>query len=578
MARPSLRLTFRPMTSIRARLGAALAVALLPVLLLGAVQAGLTFSKDADQRRVDLALAAQRSASTARARMDGAAVLLETVAPEAVGVQCPQRLAEIASRVPGYINLIRFDRLGRASCAAASVPANPNRRDAPWFIRVAAGAPQLVVKAPSDLASRPALMAVQPVTDPKGHFDGVIAAVIDMAALRPSLNDLSLPRATEVALANGRGHLLFSTRAAAFAGNAPADFAAAAQARGSTIYYGEDGAHQQRVYSAAPLSGDLYVVLSTPREGLWSWARLNPLSSLLFPILAFTVAFGAVWVVADRIVVFWLKYLQRIAAIYAKGRLTVRPVQADHAPPEIRDLAHTLDVMAAAITARDDELISYIAEKDALMREIHHRVKNNLQVITSLVNMQQRAMTDPAARAAMTDMRHRIGALALIYRALYQGPDLKRVDLRQFLSDLIGQLITDQGDKQGSVRTELQVDDLIIDPDKLAPIALFAVEAISNARKHALAMKQGALHVRFSVEGEEAELVIADQGSGSAPVLTSEGVGRTLMTAFARQLRGRFELGPNADGGVTVRLIFPNPAVEPVAPDRSRTKRNRNAA
>ena len=205
-------------------------------------------------------------------------------------------------------------------------------------------------------------------------------------------------------------------------------------------------------------------------------------------------------------------------------------------------------------------------------------MKNNLQVITSLVNMQQRAMTDPAARAAMTDMRHRIGALALIYRALYQGADLKRVDLRQFLSDLIGQLITDQQDRPGAVRTELDVEDLIIDPDKLAPIALFAVEAISNARKHALALKQGLLHVRFAVDGEEAELVISDQGSGSAPVLTSEGVGRTLMTAFARQLRGKIEIGPNTDGGVTVRLAFPNPAAEPNAPTRSRAKRNRTAA
>ena len=576
MARPSLRLTFRPMTSIRARLGAALAVALLPVLLLGAVQAGLTFSKDADQRRVDLALAAQRSASTARARVDGAAVLLETVAPEAVGVQCPQRLAEIASRVPGYINLIRFDRLGRASCAAASVPANPNRRDAPWFIRVAAGAPQLVVKAPSDLASRPALMAVQPVTDPKGHFDGVIAAVIDMAALRPSLNDLSLPRATEVALANGRGHLLFSTRAAAFAGNAPADFAAAAQARGSTIYYGEDGAHQQRVYSAAPLSGDLYVVLSTPREGLWSWARLNPLSSLLFPILAFTVAFGAVWVVADRIVVFWLKYLQRIAAIYAKGRLTVRPVQADHAPPEIRDLAHTLDVMAAAITARDDELISYIAEKDALMREIHHRVKNNLQVITSLLNMQQRALTDPAAREAMSDTRQRITALALIYRALYQSPDLRSVDVRQFLEELVAQLSVGEGGRPSTIRTDLEADDMEIDPDKLPPLALFAVEAITNARKHAFGPDGGSIHVRFTVTPDEVVLDVVDDGKGVPADASSTGVGRTLMNAFARQLRGEMTLTAAEGGGAHVRLAFPPPEPPSADPQPFQLSASRN--
>jgi len=577
MARPTFRLTFGPMTSIRARLGAALAIALLPVLLLGAAQAMLTFSKDADQRRIDLALAAQRSAATARARMDGAAVLLESVKPQAVGMQCAQRLSEIAARIPGYINLIRFDATGRVTCAAATVPADPARRTSAWFQQLAAGAPQLVIKAPADLTARPALMAVQPLTDSAGRFDGVVAAVIDLAALRPSLADPSLPQNTEVALANGRGHFLFSTAADAFS-RPPANFPADATWQRSMIYYGQDLHGQSRVFSAAPLSGDLYVVLSTPREGLWSWARLNPLSSLLFPLLAFVVALAAVWLVADRIVVFWLRYLQRIAAIYAKGRLTVRPVQADHAPPEIRELAQTLDTMAMAISARDESLLNSISEKDALMREIHHRVKNNLQVITSLVNMQQRAMADPAARAAMTDMRHRIGALALIYRALYQGADLKRVDLRQFLADLIGQLVADEPHHPGGLRTEIEVDDLVIDPDKLAPIALFAVEAISNARKHALALKQGSLYVRFALDGDEAELMIADQGSGSAPILTTEGVGRTLMTAFARQLRGRFELGPNADGGVTVRLVFPNPAAAPGAPGRARPKRSREVA
>jgi two-component sensor histidine kinase len=234
--------------------------------------------------------------------------------------------------------------------------------------------------------------------------------------------------------------------------------------------------------------------------------------------------------------------------------------------------------MAEAIAARDASLMDSIDQKDALMREIHHRVKNNLQVITSLVNMQQRALTDPSARMAMGDMRHRIGALALIYRALYQGADLKRVDLRQFLSDLIGQLVTDQQGQTKLVRAELSADELIIDPDKLAPLALFAVEAISNAQKHALAMKEGALHVRFTVNGEEAELVIADEGSGAAPVLTGEGVGRALMTAFARQLRGRMELSPNGEGGVTARLVFPTPAADRPSPDQGRPKRNRSAA
>ena len=207
----------------------------------------------------------------------------------------------------------------------------------------------------------------------------------------------------------------------------------------------------------------------------------------LFPLLTFGLALVAVLVVTDRVVVRWLAYLQRIASLYARGRFRVRPVQAEQAPPEIRDLAETLEHMADAIVGRDAALRDNLAQKDALMREIHHRVKNNLQVISSLLNMQQRALTDPAARAAMCDTRQRITALALIYRALYQGPDLKRVDLRPFLEELTAQLVAGEIGTGPAVRTELAADALVIDPDQLAPLALFAVEAITNAQKHAFA-------------------------------------------------------------------------------------------
>jgi len=180
--------------------------------------------------------------------------------------------------------------------------------------------------------------------------------------------------------------------------------------------------------------------------------------------------------------------------------------------------------------------------------------------------MQQRALTDPAARAAMSDTRQRITALALIYRALYQGPDLKRVDLRPFLEELTAQLVAGEINRGPTVRTELHVDALVIDPDRLAPLALFAVEAITNAQKHAFAARGGTLALAFYVRGDEAELAISDDGDAGEDALTTSGVGRTLMTAFARQLRGRAEVVRNEAGGVTARLIFPTPAADALKP------------
>jgi two-component sensor histidine kinase len=289
---------------------------------------------------------------------------------------------------------------------------------------------------------------------------------------------------------------------------------------------------------------------------------LNPLSGIIFPLLTFVLALVAVTAVSERVVIRWIAYLQRIAALYARGRLSVRPVQSDQMPPEIRDLAETLEQMADAIVGRDASLRDSLAQKDELMREIHHRVKNNLQVISSLLNMQQRALADPAARAAMSDTRQRITALALIYRALYQGPDLKRVDLRPFLEELTAQLVSAEMLRGPGVQTELSVDALVIDPDRLAPLALFAVEAITNAQKHAFSQRGGMLTVTFTVRGEEAELEISDDGKAPEDALAASGVGRTLMTAFARQLRGQARFDRNAKGGLTASLTFPTPEID----------------
>lgn len=544
--------------TIRARLAGALALALIPVLLLGAVQSALSFRREAREQRIELQQAAQRSVAGATARMQASAVLLETLAPSVMGFECANRLSDITRRLPGYANLIRFDANGRVSCSAAGVPADPQRRYQPWFRDLFNGKAQTtVVDASRTYASEPVLLASVRAGP---QADGVLTAVIPLSSLRPETTGRALPPGSEVAVVNANGGVLSSSNARAFPVIPKAWMDRARNPEGAQIT-AKATADGERVYSIAPLYGDLFVVLSAPSKGIFSSSWLDPLSGLVFPLLAFSVALLAVFWAADQSVVRWIVYLQRIADIYARGRFTVRPLQAQGAPPEIRQLAETLDEMAAAIVARDTTLQDNLTQKDDLLREIHHRVKNNLQVISSLLSMQERALTDPGARQAINDTRQRITALALIYRALYQGADLRHADLRPFLEELTAQLMMTET-ANGTVRLEVRADTLIIDPDKLAPIALFAVEAITNAQKHGLADHGGVLTVDFKVDGPDATLSIADDGGGLRPpldTLEAKGVGRTLMTAFSRQLRGRTEMAINPAGGLTVTLVFPTP-------------------
>jgi two-component sensor histidine kinase len=545
-------------TSIRVRLVVALFVALLPVLLIGVAQSIFAFRAEADSRRQSLELAAGHSATLALARIESAGVLLQTLGPSSVGLECAQRLADVRARLTGYSNLIRFDSRGRVACAAATTPYDTQRGARSWFQALRNGDSIVVASVPgATYANEPAVLAAVRAGTPD-KFDGAMAAVLTLTDLKLETASRFMPDGAEVALADGAGKVFAATDPKAFE-SVSDRWRQEASKNHSALWNGHDVQNRPRTFSAAPLvSDDVYVVLSAPAPGLLSWASLSPISRMLPPLLAYAFALVAVLYVAERGVVRWIVYLQRVAAIYARGRFTVRPLQAERAPPEIRELAATLDAMAGTIVTRDASLMDSLAEKDALMREIHHRVKNNLQIITSLLNMQQRALSDPAAKAAMNDTRQRITALAQIYRALYQGPDLKRVDLRPFLEELTAQLLANDMSTSPLVRTEVHADPLVIDPDRLAPIALFAVEAITNAQKHAFGPNGGKLEVGFHVRGEEAELSISDDGPGVAEGLGG-GVGRTLMTAFARQLRGKVSFETHEPRGLTVRLVFPTP-------------------
>ena len=560
---------------IRFRLGLWLAIALLPLLILGGLQTKAAFRSQDAERRLDLQRAAERSATAARARLDSTGILLLALTPEALEISCSPRLNALVSRLEDLDGLGRLTATGALACASDSLAAAPpawlkQAGASAWFERLRAGEDTVLARAPPVAGQPPQLIIAVRVERPMGRFDGAMVALIPLTSLQPDLSDPSLPAGSQAALTDTDGRLLATTDVNAFTlpGGTPlAGWVPRARAKASTTFEATDAAGRHRVYTGAALAGhDVYALLSAPAPGLLSWARLNPISALFMPLLTWLFAFTAVVWVSERVVIRWLNYLERVAFIYSRGRFSVHPVQAMKAPTEIRGLARTLDELAGSIVIRDAALKASMAEKDALMREIHHRVKNNLQIISSLLSMQQRTLNDPASRAALGDTRQRISALALIYRTLYQSHDLRHADARIFLTELVAQLVASETGRGHVVTSSVEADSLVVDPDKLAPLALWLVEAVTNAQKHAFVGRGGDLKVRFSVQGETSVLEIQDDGPGVSETFRP-GVGRTLMGAFARQLRGSVEFVPAAGGGMIARMTFATPeAIVPTDP------------
>lgn len=557
----------RSVQGIRFRLGLAMALGLLPILLLGVIQTEAEFRKQEQERRIDLQLAAERSASDAKARINSTVVLLQALTPEGVGFFCEARLTALAARMDGITDLTRYSATGAPVCAsrkAGEEASDENVSREAWHQRLERGEDVVMQRS----ADGEFLIIAVRWERPMGAFQGAMAARVPLSVLQPDIRDAALPPGSQAALTDGAGNILIATDPTPFA------LGRARQAEGWTerardgaavMFEARDAQGRRHVYGGAPLAGrDVFVLLSAPAPGLLSWARLNPFGTLLLPLAAWLTAFAAVMLLSERIVVRWLDYLERVAAIYARGRFTIRPVQAEHAPAEIRTLARTLGQLGETITRRDKDILDALEEKDALLREVHHRVKNNLQIISSLLSMQQRAVTDPGARAALGDTRQRITALAQIYRVLYQSEDIREADADTFLRELVGQLIAGEAVRGPLVTTSIEADPLIIDPDKLAPLALWLVEAVSNAQKHAFAGRGGELKVRFKVNGDTSVLEVEDDGPGLDDAIAA-GVGRTLMMAFAKQLRGEARIVPAPNGGSIARLTFVTPEARDAA-------------
>ncbi len=196
-----------------------------------------------------------------------------------------------------------------------------------------------------------------------------------------------------------------------------------------------------RLYAVSPLlGGRIFVIRGTPVLTAIGPLALQVAWGVLTPLLMWALAIAVVWFGIEHLVVRWITYLERITSAYAAGRHNVRPERVAAAPAEIRSLGETFSRMADLISAREAELRESLGQKEVLVREIHHRVKNNLQLVMSLLNLHARRIRDPRAEMAFAEARSRINALATLHRRLYESESLQEIDLKWFLEDLCAEL------------------------------------------------------------------------------------------------------------------------------------------
>ena len=219
-------------------------------------------------------------------------------------------------------------------------------------------------------------------------------------------------------------------------------------------------------------------------------------------------------------------------------------------PTELRGLGLSFKRATRTLARREAQLRVAVQQQELAMQEIHHRVKNNLQIVASLLNLQASRITLPEARVEFQSARDRIRALATVHRHLYAHGQLHTINMRSFLLELCGQLFQAMGETEGQ-RLALEIDapELEMSSDQAVPLSLIVTEAVTNAIKYAYpAGRRGTIAIRLRHEGEAVELTISDDGIGipagraETAAGTRDGIGIQLINGFARQLGGTLEV------------------------------------
>ena len=231
-----------------------------------------------------------------------------------------------------------------------------------------------------------------------------------------------------------------------------------------------------------------------------------------------------------------------------------------------KDSDHWVLEINSDITERqkaDRQLRASLREKEVLLKEIHHRVKNNLQVIASLLSLQAECLDDTVARGMLEQMNTRVRSIAAIHEMLYGAVDLSRIDFSTYLKRLADDLTSVYSDQISGVHVSVESGSVLLDITQAVPCGLMVNELLTNSFKHAFLDRQsGRIEISFQCTEQDCVLEVADDGIGlpaGVELRNSKSMGLQLLSLLTRQIKAHVEV--DRSSGTRFNVIFPRKPV-----------------
>jgi len=212
------------------------------------------------------------------------------------------------------------------------------------------------------------------------------------------------------------------------------------------------------------------------------------------------------------------------------------------------------------ITARhhaEEEIKSLLAEKELILKEVHHRLKNNMNTIKSLLILQSDTLKETSAIKALKDAENRVHSMMVLFDKLYQAADISELSIKEYLQTLVDDIVANFPNSS-SVKVVTLIDDFILDAKRLQPLGLIINELLTNIMKYAFTGKDsGLITVSASKKNKEVTICIKDNGNGmpeSIDFENSTGFGLMLVGMLTKQINGKIRI--ERSKGTTIILEF----------------------
>lgn len=453
-----------------------------------------------------------------------------------------RRMRLIAQDNPYIFRLFIVDSTGDVIASSMENPPPLNTESRSYFQihRDGAPGPILTTGLQSRASGEPIMVLSRRVNDPTGDFKGVALISFNLAELETFFQSVGLKeyRATfqlidanmkivvdTVPPPNLRGHPIATTAAQWFRTDSPH----------TQTYAAPDGV--ERIWAHERLDRfRLFLRVGTPVESVLARWRRDALS------------YGAVSLFALLGVIL----LSFIAVRYAhrEERLGRQLALAN------QQLEERVRERTARLAQLADELRASLREKDILFREVHHRVKNNLQVVSSMVRVSSRGVTDEAARDVFDEISRRIQAIALVHQSLYEQQSAANIDMHAYLAKLAEFGANVYGSDERGIAIGVRANGRL-DLDKAVSVGVIASEVLANALKHAFPDgRTGRVDVEFSRGQGECVLCVRDDGVGM-PDDYRPGTGMGIVNALITQLEAQVAI--RREGGTVFEIRFAVP-------------------